>query len=91
MHLKLDFTEPDKPTVWQMAAGTSVNDSDLAILREARFKLVHFNVGLPLLLYNMQADRYEMRNLAGDPATLLRLTRKLLGHRMSRADRTMTR
>jgi arylsulfatase A-like enzyme len=90
--MELDFGEPTGPTIWQKATGTTLHQSNLAILREARFKLVHFNGGLPPLLFDLQNDPDEMVNLADDPAhttTLLRLTQKLLSHRMRHADRTL--
>ena len=93
VHMELDFSEPTGPTKWQEATGTSVHDSNLAILREERFKLVHFNGGLPPLLFDLENDPHEMADLANDPAhaaTLLRLTQKLLSHRMKHADRTLT-
>ncbi|MEK6205847.1 MAG: DUF4976 domain-containing protein, partial [Amylibacter sp.] len=63
-----------------------------AILREDRFKLIHFNGDLPPLLFDLDNDPSELNDLAGDAAhaeTLLRLTRKLLSHRMKHADRTI--
>ncbi len=92
VHLELDFGEPTGPTAWQKATGTTLHQSNLAILRETRFKLVHFNGGLPPLLFDLENDPDEMANLANDPAhtaTLLRLTQKLLSHRMRHADRTL--
>ncbi len=89
VYLELDFGEPDTPTVWQQATGVGFHQANLAILRENRFKLVHFNGGLAPLLFDLDADPHEMVNLANDPAhagTLLRLTQKLLNHRMSHAD-----
>ncbi len=89
VYLELDFGEPDAPTVWQKATGASFRAANLTILRETRFKLVHFNGGLPPLLFDLLADPHEMVNLAGDRAhsdTLLRLTQKLLSHRMSHGD-----
>lgn len=93
VHLELDFAEPDAPTEWQKATGTGLHDSNLAILREERFKLVHFNGGLPPLLFDLETDPSELNNLADDPAharTLLRLTQKLLSHRMRHADNTLS-
>ena len=93
VHMELDFGEPDGPTEWQKATGTALHESNLAILREDRFKLVHFNGGLPPLLFDLKADPDEMHNLADDPAhsaTLLRLTQKLLSHRMKHTDRTLS-
>lgn len=93
VHLELDFSEPDKLTPWQKATGTGLRESSLAILREERWKLVHFNGGLAPLLFDLQSDPKELNNLAGAPEhaqTLLRLTQKLLSHRMSHADQTLT-
>jgi arylsulfatase A-like enzyme len=93
VHMELDYGEPDRVTKGQIATGTSTQESNLAILREERFKLVHFNGGLPPLLFDLETDPDELHDLAGDPAhagTLLRLTQKLLSHRMTHADRTLT-
>ena len=53
---------------------------------------MHFNGDLPALLFDLENDPTELHNLAEDPAyaaTLLRLTRKLLNHRMRHSDRTL--
>lgn len=92
VHLELDFSEPHSLTEWQKATGTSMRESNLAILREEQFKLVHFNGGLPPLLFNLVCDPDELDDLASDPAhagTLLRMTRKLLDRRMTQADSTL--
>ena len=92
VHLELDFGEPDSETEWQKSTGASTQDSNLAIWREKRFKLIHFNGGLPPLLFDLENDPGELKNLADDPkhdSTLLRLTRSLLNHRMGNADRTL--
>jgi len=93
VYMELDFAEPDGTTEWQKACGTALHDSNLAILREKRFKLVHFNAGLAPLLFDMENDPFELHNLANDPAhasTLLRLTQRLLNHRMKHADHTLS-
>jgi len=92
VHLELEFSEPTRETPWQKATGVSLHEANLAILREERFKLIHFNGDLPPLLFDLETDPNELRNLAEDPAqmpTLLRLTRKLLNHRMRHSDRTL--
>jgi len=91
---ELDFGEPDRPTPMQMANEMPLEAANLAILREARFKLVHFNGGLPPLLFDLENDPKEMQNLAGDgayQAVLLRLTQTLLSHRMRHADQNLAR
>ena len=93
VHLELDFGDPQTPTPTQRALGLDLHDCNLAILRRADFKLVHFNGGLPPLLFNLTEDPHEMHNLADDPAqagTLLEMTRALLDHRMRHADRSLS-
>lgn len=93
VYSELDFGEPDTPTAWQIGTGLDLRSANLAIIREQRFKLVHFNGGLPPLLFDMESSEGEMRNIADDPAhskTLLRLTRKLLDHRMRHADHALS-
>ncbi len=93
VHLELEYGEPDHTSARASATGTSLNQSNLAILREERWKLVHFNGGLAPLLFDMQQDPGELNNLANDPAhapQVLRLTQKLLSHRMSHQNRRLT-
>ncbi len=61
-----DFREPlsQKP---ERALGLAGEACNLAALRGERFKYVHF-AGLEPLLFDMQADPAETRNLAQDPA-----------------------
>ena len=93
VHLELDFGEPNQPTEAQKATGLELKECNFVILREKRFKLVHFNGGLPPLLFDLESDPHEMQNLADDPdhaGTLMRLTQKLLSHRMKHADHTLS-
>lgn len=93
VHLELDYAEPDKTTKWQEATGVAFYDANISILREERWKLVHFNGDLPPLLFDLRKDPFEMTDLAQMPehgGTVLRLTRKLLSFRMSNGDRTLT-
>lgn len=85
---ELDLGDPVSPTRYQRQLGLGWRHANLAILRERRFKYVHFNGGLPPLLFDMESDPDETIDLAGDPAhatELLRLSRRMLDHRMSHA------
>ena len=90
---EFDFGDPARPTIWQTELGTGLRESNVAIIWDQRFKLVHFNGGLPPLLFDMKSSEGELRNLAQDPAAapeLLRMTRKLLDHRMRHADHALS-
>ena len=92
-YAELDFGDPEVPTAWQRALGLELREANLAILRERRYKLVHFGGGLPPLLFDLASKEGELRNLANDPGhagELLRLTQKLLSHRMKYADHTLS-
>ena len=93
VHMELDFGEPDRPSETQAALALSLRECNIAILRDTEFKLVHFNGGLPPLLYDMRNDPFEMNNLADRPdytETLLRMTRKLLSFRMRHAEHSLS-
>ncbi|EAQ43397.1 phosphonate monoester hydrolase, putative [Roseobacter sp. MED193] len=89
---ELDFGDPEVPTIWQNMLGTSVAESNLAILRDGRFTLVEFAANLPPLLFDHKGAG-EMENVAQDPqrqGDLMRLTRQMLRHRMRYADQTLS-
>ena len=67
-------------------------DCVMTVLRDERFKYVHFP-SLPPLLFDRKADPNETKNLAADPAYLgvgAEYASRLLSHRMRHADRTLT-
>ena len=90
---ELDFAEPDTATLWQQQLGLSLQQANVAVLRDRQYKLVHFNGNLPALLFDIQADPDEMYNLAADPnhqAVLLQMSQKMLNHRMSNANSSLS-
>jgi len=89
---ELDIGNPVVPTIWQTELGLRTSDANLSILRGPRYTLVHFNGGLPPLLFDHEGEG-EFRNIAGDPGNapiLLKMTRAMLDHRMSNADHTLS-
>ncbi|MEP2030253.1 MAG: sulfatase-like hydrolase/transferase [Paracoccaceae bacterium] len=89
---ELDFSNPQTPTLWQDALGTSASNSCLGILREERFTLIEFASDLPPILFDAKGDG-ERKNVATDPkfaTDLYRLTRRMLQHRMQHMDHTLS-
>ncbi|MBB3918460.1 alkaline phosphatase family protein [Rhizobium fabae] len=71
--------------------GLRSNECNLAVIRDARFKYVHFT-GLPPLLFNLRDDPMELDNVAADPAyAAIRLdyAEKLLSLRGRHLDQTL--
>lgn len=90
---EIDLSHPVLGTRFQRHLGLSEHVANAAILREARWTLVHFNGGLAPMLFDRQADPHETCDLAGTPgaeAQIARLRCKMLDHRMARADRRLT-
>jgi len=72
--------------------GTSLDDSCLAVIRDHRYKYVHFANAAPLF-FDLQSDPQELHNVANDPAyqgLLLEYAQKMLSWRMRYMDRTLT-
>jgi arylsulfatase A-like enzyme len=91
---EVDFGDALTPTRFQEELGLSQFQSNFAVIRDAQFKYVHFNGGLPPLLYDMKADPHELTNLAADPAhtsDLLHYANLMLDHRMSFAHHATSR
>tara|TARA_R110002110_G_scaffold49669_24_gene147535 strand:+ start:4228 stop:5739 length:1512 start_codon:yes stop_codon:yes gene_type:complete len=81
---ELDFGDPIRPTHIQSALDLPFDTCNLCILRGPRHTLVHFNGGLPPMLFDRHGAG-ELRDIAADPAAqghLLAMTRALLNHRM---------
>ena len=102
-YAEMEFGDPEChtrcPQEWlghnhcQRELGLSMREANYAVIQEDRYRFVHFNGGLPPLLFDMQSADSEFRNLADDQdyaGEVLRLTRKLLDHRMRHADHTLS-
>lgn len=71
--------------------GLKSNACNLAVIRDERFKYVHF-AGLPPLLYDLAKDPMELTNVAGDgdyAAVRLEYAEKLLSLRARHLDQTL--
>ncbi|MBX6320383.1 MAG: sulfatase-like hydrolase/transferase, partial [Rhodospirillaceae bacterium] len=89
-HWEFDFRDPvgQQP---ERALGLTSDQCTLNVLRGRRFKYVHFTA-LPPLLFDLEADPGETRNLADEPAcaaVALDCARRLLSWRMEHVDRTL--
>lgn len=90
---ELDFGDPVTPTLPQKQLGLTPETTNLAVLRGARHTLVHFNGGLPPLLFDHEGEG-EMRDISGDPAAqgwLVEMYRAMADHRMTHAASRFTR
>ena len=90
---ELDFGDPVEPTAMQQQLGLSSQDCGVAILRTASHSLVHFNGGLPPILFDHEGAG-EGHNIAGDSATdtiRLSMLERLLSHRMRHAEGRFSR
>ena len=74
------------------ALGLRLDECCLGVIRDARYKYVHF-AGLPPLFFDLAEDPHELRNRAGDPAYAARVldyAQKMLSWRMRHDERTLT-
>lgn len=85
---ELDFGNPLTLNPGLAQLGLTADRANLAILRDQRHTLVHFNGGLPPLLFDRNAGG-EANDIAGEEAAqpvLLAMTRAMLDHRMSHGE-----
>lgn len=72
--------------------GLSIDECALAVIRDTKYKYVHFDA-LPPLFFDLEADPQQFDNRAGDPAytaRVLEYAQKMLSWRMRNAERTLT-
>ncbi|KZD11563.1 alkaline phosphatase family protein [Oceanibaculum pacificum] len=85
-----DFRDAHEP-VLQRPLGLKADQCTLMAWREERWKYVHFTA-LPPLLFDLEADPHELRNLAADPAyapVALACAQRLLSWRMEHEEGTL--
>ncbi|OWV71363.1 phosphonate monoester hydrolase [Rhizobium sp. R634] len=71
--------------------GIGSNECNLAVIRDSRFKYVHFTA-LPPLLFDLREDPMELNNIAADPAyaaVRLAYAEKLLSLKARHLDQTL--
>lgn len=91
--VEAELGEPDKPTQFQRALGLSFEQANFSVYRTNQYKYVHFNGGLPPLLFDVQQDPQENHNLAEDNGyvhVIRQLSARMLDHRMSHADHALS-
>ncbi|MGR3322372.1 MAG: sulfatase-like hydrolase/transferase [Pseudooceanicola sp.] len=91
--MEADFGHPSRPTRFMEEMGLTPDRAGAAILREARWKYVHFGGGVPPMLFDLESDPDETRNLAADPAHAVELSRlrsRLIDRMTERRDRRLT-
>jgi arylsulfatase A-like enzyme len=91
VHYEFDFRDciTEDP---QRTLGLHMDDCGLAVIRDERFKYVHF-ASLPPLLFDLEADPGQLHNLADDPAYatfVLEYAQSMLSWRMRHADKRLT-
>lgn len=91
--MEADFGHPGAPTRFQSWLGLRAEQATASILREERWKYVHFGGGVPPMLFDLWIDPEETQNLADRPEhaqQLSRLARKLIDRMTERRDRRLT-
>jgi arylsulfatase A-like enzyme len=92
VHFEYDFRPNYDIAAAAPPLGLSLDQCGLAVIRDERYKYVHFDA-LPPLFFDLQEDPHEFRNLADDPAytrRVLEYAQKMLSWRLHHADRTLT-
>ncbi|MBV9522404.1 MAG: alkaline phosphatase family protein [Alphaproteobacteria bacterium] len=90
-HWEYDFRDL-RSQMPEQALGLSSDQCSLAVIRDARYKYVHFTA-LPPLFFDLETDPDELHDRARDPAALplvLAYAQKLLSWRMTHEDRTLS-
>lgn len=92
VYCEAELGELDIPTRFENAWQLPPQQTNFALLRNDSYKYVHFNGGIPPLLYDLSRDGQELDNLAGDQAYaqhLQQLASQMIDHRMTNAHRAL--
>lgn len=90
-HWELDFRDVVRGTAEQ-ELGIGLDDCCLAVIRDRRYKYVHF-AALPPILFDLQNDPHEQHNCIDDPthgAAVRDMMARMLSWRLGRSERTLT-
>ena len=90
-HWEFDFRNPADDAA-ESRLGLTLHQCTMNIVRDERFKYVHFTK-LPPLLFDLQKDPGEFTNCAGDPhylPVMLEYAQKLLSWRMNHDEHALT-
>jgi arylsulfatase A-like enzyme len=90
-HWEFDFRDASFDGT-ENALGLTLHQCNLSVIRDERFKYIHF-AALPPLLFDLRNDPGEFTNLADaadHKATALAYARKLISWRMAHDDQTLT-
>ena len=93
MFAEVELGEPDSPTRFERALGLDAQNANYAVLRDQHFKYVHFNGGLPPMLFDMQSDPHENYDLAQNPEysdVLRQFASRMLDYRMTHAEHSLS-
>jgi arylsulfatase A-like enzyme len=91
-HWEFDFRDIEHE-VWETSLGIASDQCTLAVLRGRQHKYVHFTA-LPPLLFDLERDPDEFRNLASEPSempTVLDCAQRMLSWRMEHAEHVLSR
>jgi len=91
VHWEFDFRDPVNRLAEQML-GISIDQCSLNVIRDERYKYVHFTA-LPPLFFDLEQDPHEFENRAGHPdyaPLVLEYAQKMLSWRMEHDERTLT-
>lgn len=90
-HWEFDFRDPADDAA-ERALGLTLHQCTMNVIRDERWKYVHFTK-LPPLLFDLQNDPGEFVNRAGDPQCMpvvLEYAQKMLSWRMNHDEQTLT-